>query len=112
MSFLAAGVLAAFVFRVLVDILAPIASGPVARVLAGDFVVHVAPVLIGFLVFVVLQFNKKVIVWGDDVVNEIRKVVWPSRRDTVAMTIVVCVMVLVSAVIIGTFDIISRFFVN
>ena len=54
----------------------------VARALESDLVRHGLPVLVGFVVFAVLQFNPKVMVWGEEVVTEVRKVVWPSRKDT------------------------------
>lgn len=112
MSFLGAGALVAFVFKVLVTVLTPVTSGNVARIISGDFVVYILPVILGFIAFLVLQFNAKINVWADEVVTEIKKVVWPSRKDTVAMTIVVCIMVLISAVIISLFDFVSSQIVN
>jgi preprotein translocase subunit SecE len=84
----------------------------VARIHSIDLVKHGLPVGVAILLFVSLQFNKKVLAWGEDVALEIRKVVWPSRKDTTAMTIVVVVMVLISSVIITTFDFISGYLVN
>jgi preprotein translocase subunit SecE len=84
----------------------------VARALESDLVRHGLPVLVGFVVFAVLQFNPKVMVWGEEVVTEVRKVVWPSRKDTLAMTIAVCIMVLISSVIIGVFDLFSGYLIN
>lgn len=86
--------------------------GVVARLHDVDFVKHGLPVALGIILFASLQFNKNVLAWGEDVALEIRKVVWPSRKDTTAMTIVVVVMVLISAVIITTFDFVSGYFVN
>lgn len=86
--------------------------GVVARLHDVDIIRHGLPVITGLLLFAVLQFNKKVLTWADDVALEIRKVVWPSRKDTTAMTIVVVVMVLISAVIITTFDFVSGSLVN
>lgn len=111
-SFLVAGALAALVFSILLRSFAPLTSGAVARALSSDFTVHVLPVLIGFALFLYLQLSKRVLAWGDEVVTEIRKVVWPSRRDTTAMTIVVIVMVFISAGVIWAFDVASAFFVN
>ncbi|MNL59291.1 preprotein translocase subunit SecE [compost metagenome] len=88
------------------------AFGIVARLTDSDIVRHGFPVGLGLVIFAVLQFNPKVQAWGDDVVSEIRKVVWPSRKDTTAMTIVCVVMVLVSSVIISTFDMLSGFLIN
>jgi preprotein translocase subunit SecE len=61
---------------------------------------------------VYLQFNSKVLVWGDEVVVEIRKVVWPSKKDTTGMTVVVIVMVLISSLIIAAFDFLSGYIIN
>jgi preprotein translocase subunit SecE len=44
-----------------------------------------------------------------DVQGELKKVTWPTRKDTYASTIVVIVLVLVSAVYLGGIDaILSR----
>lgn len=86
--------------------------GVVARLHDVDLVKHGLPVAIGLVLFASLQFNKNVLAWGEDVALEIRKVVWPSRKDTTAMTIAVVVMVLISTVIITFFDVVSGNFVN
>ncbi|MEY4617195.1 MAG: preprotein translocase subunit SecE [Pseudomonadota bacterium] len=86
--------------------------GVVARMHDVDLVKHGLPVAIGLVLFASLQFNKNVLAWGEDVALEIRKVVWPSRKDTTAMTIAVVVMVLISTVIITFFDVVSGNFVN
>ncbi len=86
--------------------------GIVARLNDIEIIKHGLPVIIGLVLFSSLQFNKKVLIWAEDVALEIRKVVWPSRKDTTAMTIVVVVMVLISAVIITTFDFVSGYLVN
>ncbi len=88
------------------------AFGVVARFADNDLVRHVLPVAVGVVVFAALQFNPKVVAWGNDVILEIRKIVWPNRKDTTAMTIVVVIMVLISSVIISTFDLVSGFLIN
>lgn len=85
------------------------AFGVVARLADSDFVRHIFPVTIAIVLFFILQFNSKVVAWGDEVVTELKKVVFPSRKDTTAMTVVVIVMVLVSSVIITTFDFLSGY---
>lgn len=100
---------------VTVDILmtaAAAASGFMARLHANDFVNHGVPVVFGLVCFFVLQFNPGVSVWAEEVVVEIRKVVWPSRKDTIATTIFVVVLVLISGVLLGIFDVVSSYFVN
>lgn len=88
------------------------AFGVVARATDSDLARHGLPIGIALVIFAVLQFNPKVIAWGEEVVTEVRKVVFPSRKDVTAMTIVCVVMVLVSSVIISTFDLFSAFFIN
>ena len=51
-----------------------------------------------------MQFNKNVTKWADEVVLETSKVVWPTRKDTTAMTVVVCVMLIISSAVLGFFD--------
>ncbi|QDK38828.1 preprotein translocase subunit SecE [Bdellovibrio sp. NC01] len=111
LSFAAAGALVGLTTSLLIKAFAG-AFGVVARAADSDLVRHGLPVALGFAVFAALQFNPRVRAWGDEVVNEIRKVVWPSRKDTTAMTIVCVVMVLISSVIISTFDLFSGFFIN
>ena len=65
------------------------------------------PVVCGFALFAVLQFNPRTLTWGEEVVSEVRKVVWPSGKDTTAMTIVVVIFVLIASAIITTFDYMS-----
>lgn len=83
------------------------AFGIVARLTDTDMVRHGLPVVFGLVVFALLQFNPRVLKWADEVVVEVRKVVWPSRKDVTAMTIVVVIMVLISSVIISSFDLLS-----
>jgi preprotein translocase subunit SecE len=111
LSFAVSGVLVGFTVHLLLKAFAG-AFGVVARASDSDLVRHGLPVTVGLLLFVLLQFNPRVIAWGGEVVTEIRKVVWPSQKDTTAMTIVCVVMVLISSVIISSFDLISGFFIN
>ena len=105
-SFVVFGFLAAIVLRVILETMAA-TWGTVARFYAQDWVRHGLPVAVGILTFSLLQFNGKVQVWADEVVTELLKVVWPSRKDTMAMTVVVCVMLLISSLILGFFDFLS-----
>ncbi|NJL26347.1 MAG: preprotein translocase subunit SecE, partial [Calothrix sp. SM1_5_4] len=93
-SFVMAGFLAYFVVAILFELLAG-TFGPVARLRNIEAVKHAVPVGFGLVTFLALFLNKKVHVWADEVIVEVRKVVWPSQKDTVAMTLVCCVMVVV-----------------
>jgi len=106
LSFAAAGAIIGLTISLLIRAFSG-AFGVVARLTDADIVRHGLPVAVGFAVFALLQFNPKVQTWAEEVVVEVRKVVWPSRKDTVAMTIVVLVMVAISSVIITGFDGIS-----
>lgn len=106
-SFLVGSILIGLVVSVLVDTLAAVTTGGVGRFFAQDFVRHGLPVIVGLIVFFVLEFNKSVMAWADEVVTEIRRVVWPSRKDTTSMTIVVCVMLAISGIVFGLLDVVS-----
>lgn len=84
----------------------------IARASDADIVRHGVPLLIGFAFFAACQFNPKIVTWADECIAELKKVVFPSRKDTTAMTIVVCIMVLISSLIISAFDMISGYIIN
>ena len=105
-SFAIASALVGFTLHLLIKILAG-AFGVIARAADGDLVRHGLPVAVGLLMFALLQFNPKVHTWGEEVVAEIRKVVFPSGKDVTAMTIVVVIFVIIASLIITTFDVVS-----
>ncbi|MBL7544351.1 MAG: preprotein translocase subunit SecE [Bdellovibrionaceae bacterium] len=84
----------------------------IARLNESDLFKHGLPVVVGFGLFLFLQFNPKILGWGRDVILEISKVVFPSRKDTTALTVVVIIFVLISSVIITVFDYLSNFIVK
>src|SRR5262245_7148582 len=102
-AFVLFGFIAYYITAVLFETLAT-AIGPVAQVRNIESVKHGLPVGVGIVTFFVLFLNPKVQVWADEVVSEVSKVVWPSRKDTVAMTIVCCVMVVLAGIGLGVFD--------
>lgn len=106
-GFMAAGLLVGIAIKVLLDASTAIATGGIGRVLASDIVHHGVPVLAGFLTFAILQANASVRSWGDEVVSELRKVVWPSYEDTVRMTFVTCIMLILSGAALGLLDVMS-----
>ena len=88
------------------------AFGPVAKAMNYDLFRHGLPVAVGLGLFIYLQFNKNVLTWADEVIAEVKKVVWPPAKDTRGMTIIVIVMVLISSVIVMSFDMFSAFVLN
>lgn len=111
LSYAIAAILTALTTSLLIKAFAG-AFGVVARLADSDVVRHGLPVVLGLVLFLFFQFNSKVSVWGNEVVTEVRKIVWPSRKDTTAMSIACIVMVLISSAIIASFDIVSGFFIN
>lgn len=111
LSFALFAALVGFTLQLLIKAFAG-AFGVVALLADSDLVRHGLPVVVGFGLFAALQFNKKIMVWAEEVVAEVRKVVWPSRKDTTGMTVVVIIMVLISSVIITSFDFLSGYLVN
>ncbi len=103
LSFAVAGVLVGLVVSTLIDVAAA-SFGVASRIFSTPYAVHGTPVVFGLVTFALLQWNVAVSVWAEEVVSEIRKVVWPSRKDTTAMTILVCLMVLISGVFLGVID--------
>jgi preprotein translocase subunit SecE len=110
-SFFLCGALVAVVANMLMETFAA-TWGVVGRIVSHDIVNHGLPVFLGVLTFVLLQFNKSVVAFTEEVVQEVKKVVWPSRKDTTAMTIVVCIMLMISGAILGLFDMVSGYLLN
>ena len=83
--------------------------GIVARAMDNDLFRHGLPMALAAVTFLVLQFKKDYVVFTDEVVTEIKKVVFPSRKDTTAMTIVVTIMLLISGFLLWLFDVLSGY---
>ena len=84
----------------------------VSRVTNMTEVANGVPVILGALTFLLLQFNTKTHDFLDGVVTELKKVVWPSRRDTGLMTIVVVVFLIIAGVIVGAYDVVWAYIIN
>jgi preprotein translocase subunit SecE len=111
LSFLIAAVLVFFVVGMLIDTASSM-SGTLARVFGNDLVRAGVQVSLGALTFGLLQFKKDWVHFFDEVIVELKKIVWPSRKDTVAMTIVVCMMVVISGIIFAVFDMFSTYVIT
>jgi len=110
-SFAIAGALVGLSLSLLITAFSGI-FGWMANLAGQDLFKHGFPAVAGILVFLVLQFNPRILRWADEVVSELRKVTWPNRKDVTAMTIVVCAMVLVSSLVISSFDFVSGYVLN
>jgi preprotein translocase subunit SecE len=105
-------ILIGIVVAVILETASAVGTGAFGRAISNQTVRTVLPVAIGLIIFAILQTNKKVVAWSDDVVSEIRRIVWPSRRDTIGMTVVVCIMLLISGVALGLLDVLSGSFID
>ena len=56
--------------------------------------------------------NERVFSSVVDITRELEKVSWPTRKETSAATVVVLVTVIISAVILSSFDALWAFFTN
>ena len=63
-------------------------------------------VIVGIAIFVALQSVPGRSVWDFAAAsrNEVRKVVWPSRQETIQTTLIVFAMVLVIGIVLWLFD--------
>jgi len=53
--------------------------------------------LVGFIMFMVLNLNTKATEFTDEVFGELKKVTWPTSKETAASSLVVSIMVLIAA---------------
>lgn len=109
--FLALSILIGFTLSTLLKSLSG-AFGVIAKLSNYDLFKHGLPVVMAFALFLYLQLNKNILIWADEVIAEIKKVVWPSVKDTRGMTIVVVIMVIISSLIVSLFDMFSAFVLN
>jgi preprotein translocase subunit SecE len=110
-SFVALGMLIGLVTHLLLQFFAQNFSA-VARIESDELFSNGLPVVFGALTFLVMQFNRKVVDFSDGVISELKKVVWPSRKDTTLMTVVVVITLLVSGAIVGVYDSIWAYLIN
>jgi preprotein translocase SecE subunit len=80
----------------------------VQRLYSSQVVSHGFPILIAVGLFAFLQFSPKILNATEEVILEISKVVWPSRKDVTGMTIVVVVMVFIASLILIGVDTLAR----
>jgi preprotein translocase subunit SecE len=111
MSFAVAALLAGLTMNILMNA-ASTSFGFFARIFANDLINHGLPVTVGLGTFLYMQFTQSVKTWAEDVVVEIKKVVWPTRKDTIATTVFVCVLVLIAGAFLAVFDVFTSYLVN
>jgi preprotein translocase subunit SecE len=63
-----------------------------------------AAILLGLSVFVILNRHSLVVGFTDEVIEELKKVTWPDKEDTVNSTVVVVGVTLFIAAALGLYD--------
>ena len=111
LSFLSFAALIGFTIATLLRVFSG-AFGVVAKAMELDLIRHGLPVAVALGLFVYLQFNKNILTWADEVIAEVKKIVWPPSKDTRGMTIVVVIMVIISSIVVSVFDMFSGFILN
>lgn len=102
-SFVLLSFLAGFVAKVIFESLA-VMFGFIANFYNQDIFRHGVPLAVGLGFFIFFQFRLPVRQLADEVVTEVKKVVWPAKKELYAMTSVVCIILIISGVVLGLFD--------
>lgn len=114
-SFVLLSFLAAFVVRVLFETLS-VAFGFFANYYSMDLFRHGVPIFAGVACFVFFQVSSQYRKLADEVVTEVRKVVWVGKTELYSMTVLVSVILIVSGIALGFFDLVAgagvRFFMD
>lgn len=66
--------------------------------------------VVGLIGFLILSTNQKTTEFTDEVFGELKKVTWPTGKETAASTLVVSVMVIIAAVMFLIMDLIWKAF--
>ena len=105
-SFVLLAFLLGFVVQVVFETLA-VAFGLIASFYQKDVFRHGLPIGSALIFFAYLNLDSRVKTLADEVVTEVKKVVWPSKKELYAMTSVVSIILLVSGVVLGVFDLLA-----
>lgn len=65
-----------------------------------------AGIIVGFLVAFLAWRHQETFTKAQEITLELKKVTWPTRKETSAATMVVIVTVVISAILLGVFDVI------
>jgi len=106
LTFALAGILAAFIVSRATDWVWSYFAKP------NDLVINVVAVVLAGGAALMAYRNERVFSAVVDVTRELEKVSWPTRKETSAATVVVLVTVMISAIILSSFDALWAFFTN
>lgn len=102
-SFVCAAFLVGYTVQVLNTLLGS-SWGAYARLTDSEIVSNLLPIAAGLIFFIYLVSSKKVRQWSQEVIVEISKVVWPSKKETTALTVFVCIFMIFTGILLGIFD--------
>jgi preprotein translocase subunit SecE len=72
----------------------------------NEFLLNGIAAVVALTVGISLYLNDRVYTIAHEIAGELQKVTWPTKKETQLGTIVVLVTVVVSAIILGSFDIV------
>ena len=75
----------------------------------NEFVINGMALIVALTAGIAMYRNERVHALANDVASELKKVTWPTRKETQAATLVVIVTVIVAAILLGGFDMIWSF---
>jgi preprotein translocase subunit SecE len=78
----------------------------------NELAINAFAIIVAGTAALVAYRNERVFSSVVDVTRELEKVSWPTRKETSAATVVVLVTVIISAVILSSFDALWAFFTN
>ncbi|MBU4484518.1 preprotein translocase subunit SecE [bacterium] len=105
LSFLACAVVAWLFFRQLADALWDVfkLNAPVDWVVAPSDIIGI---VVGIVVFIVMNRVSVIRNFTDEVIGELAKVTWPEKKETVLSTGIIVIMVAIASLILLGFDVI------
>ena len=114
-SFILLSFLIAFTARVIFETLS-VPFGFFANLYSRDVFRHGVPIAFGIGSFLFFQINHNYKKLSDEVVTEVRKMVWVGKKELYSMTALVSVILIVSGLVLGVFDLLAgtgvRFFME
>ncbi len=70
----------------------------------NEFVIDGVSAALALAIGISVYKNERVYTLATEVASELKKVTWPTRKETQAATLVVIVTVIIAALVLGAFD--------
>jgi preprotein translocase SecE subunit len=75
----------------------------------SELILSAGAAVVALTAGIVMYRNQRVYTLDTEVAAELRKVTWPTRKETQAATMVVVVTVIIAAILLGLFDYVWAF---